>query len=151
MQTSLVSDPPHEDNACVLDGMAILQTLTTLPEEFGELAIQLLAKVVKIAACFNCKRIDFVPHPRQSIKNIERDRQPIDGVLVIKIYSEHQKVPGQWKKFLSSGENKEQLIPFSRLEEGGSYDVKWHRSLFRASKYMSQILSIKQHVGLYRN
>ena len=83
-QTSLVSDPPHEDNAYILDGMAMLQTLTTLPDKFGELAIQLLGKFVKIAVRFNCKRVNFVCdcYPCQSIKNIERDRQAIDGVQV---------------------------------------------------------------------
>ena len=113
-QTSSVSDLPHEDNACILDGMAVLQTLTSLPEKFGELAIQLLSKVTKIALRFNCKRVDFVcdRYPRQSIKNIERDRRAIDGVQIINIYSEHQKVPRQWKKFLSTGENKEQLMEF---------------------------------------
>ena len=85
VQTSLVSDPPHEDNAYILDGMAMLQTLTPLPDKFGELAIQLLAKAVKIAVRFNCKRVDLVcdRYPRQSIKNIERDRRAIDGVQVI--------------------------------------------------------------------
>jgi hypothetical protein len=113
-QSSSVSDPPLEDSACILDAMAILQTLTTLPEKFGELATQLLIKVIKIAVSCHYKRVDFVcdRYPLQSIKNLERDRQAIDGVQLINIYSEHQKVPRQWKKILSSGENKEQLIEF---------------------------------------
>jgi hypothetical protein len=113
-RSSLVSDPPLEDSACILDAMAIIQTLTMLPEKFGELANHLLIKVIKIAVSCHCKRVDFVcdRYPRQSIKNLERDRRAIDGVQLINIYSEHQKVPRQWKKFLSSGENKEQLIEF---------------------------------------
>ena len=44
-QSSSVSDPPLENSTCILDAMAILQTLTTLPEKFGELATQLVIKV----------------------------------------------------------------------------------------------------------
>ena len=79
-----------------------------MPEKFGELAIQLLCKVTKIAVRFNCTRVDFVcdRYPRQNIKNIEREGRAIDGVQIINIYSEHQKVPRQWKRFLFSGENK---------------------------------------------
>jgi uncharacterized protein YbdZ (MbtH family) len=31
---------------------------------------------------------------------------------VIRIFSEQQKVPRQWKKFMSSGDNKEELMKF---------------------------------------
>jgi hypothetical protein len=87
-QSSSVSDPPLENSACILDAMAILQTL---PEKFGELATQLLIKVIKIAVSCHCKRFDFVcdRYLRQSIKNLERDRRAIDGVQLINIYSEH--------------------------------------------------------------
>ena len=113
-QNSSVFDFPTDCNACILDAMAILQTLSTIPDTFGELTVQLLTMIVKIANNCHCKRSDFVcgRYPRQSIKNLERNRRAIDGVQKISIYSEHQKVPRQWKKFLSSGENKEQLMKF---------------------------------------
>ena len=62
----------------------------------------------------NCKRVDFVcdRYPRKSIKNLERDRRAVNGIQLIRIYSDHQKVPRQWKKFLSSGENKEEFSKF---------------------------------------
>ena len=37
-------------------------------------------------------------------------RRTASGVQVIRIYSEQQKAPRQWKKFMSSGDNKEELI-----------------------------------------
>ena len=60
------------------------------------------------------KCVDFVcdRYPNESIKNLERDRRAAKGIQLIRIYSDNQKVPRQWKKFLSSGENKEELLKF---------------------------------------
>lgn len=114
VEEATVNELPVTDKACVLDAMAILQTFTPIPGTFGELATQLLVKAVNIAIYSNCKRVDFVcdRYPRESIKNLERDRRATGGVQVVRIYSEHQKVPRQWKKFMSSGENKEELMKF---------------------------------------
>ena len=43
---------------------------------------------------------------------MERDKRAVDGANVIRIYSEQQRVPRQWKKFLASGENKEETMKF---------------------------------------
>ena len=109
-----VSDLPDGDNACVLDAFAILQTLTPIPDSFGELSKQLLVKVVNFALGSKCKRVDFVcdRYPQQSIKSLERNRRSVQDVQKVKIYSMAQKVPRQWKKFLSCGENKEELMKF---------------------------------------
>ena len=106
--------PAVEDKAYILDAMAVLQTLTTIPSTFGELANSLLDKIVNTAVFSKCKRVDFVcdRYPRQSIKDLERERRALSGTQVIRIYSEQQKVPRQWKKFMSSGENKEELMKF---------------------------------------
>ena len=106
--------PAVENKAYILDAMAVLQTLPVIPETFGELATKLLTMVVNAASFYKCKRLDFVcdRYPRQSIKNLERARRTASGVQVIRIYSEQQKAPRQWKKFMSSGENKEELIKF---------------------------------------
>ena len=106
--------PAVENKACILDAMAVLQTLTVIPATFGELATNLLTKVVNAAIFSKCKRVDFVGdrYPRQSIKNLERVRRAMSGVQVIRIFSEQQKVPRQWKKFMSSGDNKEELMKF---------------------------------------
>lgn len=106
--------PAVENKAYILDAMVVLQTLTVIPETFGELATKLLTMVVNAALFYKCKRVDFVcdRYPPQSIKNMERARRTANGVHVIRIYSEQQKAPRQWKKFMSSGDNKEELIKF---------------------------------------
>ena len=114
VEGATVSDLPVNDKACILDAVAMLQTLTAIPRTFGELAIQLLIKAVNTAVYLNCGRVDFVcdRYPNLSIKDLERDKRPVDGVQVVQIYSDHQKVPRQWKKFMASGENKEELVKF---------------------------------------
>ncbi|XP_028411727.1 uncharacterized protein LOC114534480 [Dendronephthya gigantea] len=99
VEEATVSELPITEKVCVLDAMAMLQTLTPIPETFGELATQLLVKVVNSAVYSNCKRVDFVcdRYPRESIKNLERNRRAAGGVQVVRIYSEQQKVPRQWK------------------------------------------------------
>jgi hypothetical protein len=74
--------PAVENKACILDAMAVLQTLTVIPATFGELATNLLTKVVNAAIFSKCKRMDFVGdrYPRQSIKNLERVRRAMSGV-----------------------------------------------------------------------
>ncbi|CAB3983243.1 Hypothetical predicted protein [Paramuricea clavata] len=106
--------PAVENKACILDAMAVLQTLIVIQATFGKLATNLLTKVVNAAIFSKCKRVDFVGdrYPRQSIKNRERVRRAMSGVQVIRIFSEQQNVPRQWKKFMSSGDNKEELMKF---------------------------------------
>ena len=105
-------DIPVEEKAYIVDAMAMIQTMTEIPDTFGELATQLLVKIVNTAVFSSSKRVDFVcdRYPKQSIKDLERQRRAASGVQVIRIYGEQQKAPRQWKKFLSSGENKEELM-----------------------------------------
>ena len=102
------------DKAYIFYAMAILQTLTVLPATFGELATDLLAKIVNTAVSLNFSQVDFVcdRYPEKSIKNLERDKRAVGGTNVIRIYSEQQRVPRQWKKFMASGENKEKIMKF---------------------------------------
>ena len=67
---------------------------------------------VNIAVYLNCWWVDFVcdRYPDLSIKDLETDRHAVDGMQVVQIYSESQKVPHQWKKFMASDENKEELV-----------------------------------------
>jgi hypothetical protein len=51
-------------------------------------------------------------YPEISIKNLERNKRAESGSTHIKICSPNQKVPQQFKKFLSLGKNKEALIDF---------------------------------------
>jgi hypothetical protein len=107
-------DLPLGDKAYVLDAMAILQTLKVLPTTFGELAMDLLAMIVNIAVFSSSGLVDFVcdRYPQQSIKNLEREKRAMGGTNVIRIYSGEQRVPRQWKKFMASGENKEEIMKF---------------------------------------
>ena len=54
----------------ILDAMAILQTIKTIPSTFGELAHKLLVMIVKLAVKSEAKRVDFVcdRYPAQSIR-----------------------------------------------------------------------------------
>eukprot|EP00794_Sanderia_malayensis_P018490 gene18490-20339_t len=64
-----------------------------------------------MAQHWNMTRLNFVAdrHPFLSIKNTERTRRAQQGVQKIKIFCKEQKVPKQWKKYMSCGENKEFL------------------------------------------
>lgn len=101
----VVDDPPKvEECIYMIDGMAYFQALISIPETFGELAEIVLSRFPK------CKRIDFVAdtYSDVSIKNIERLRRGCGETFLIK--GPKTKIPRDWKKFLSNGKNKEQLV-----------------------------------------
>ena len=102
------------EKALIIDAMAVLQTVNVLPNTFGELAMEVLQKIVNMAISSKSKRVDFVAdrYPEHSIKNLERDRRSVNGVNIVRIYGENQRVPRQWKKFMSAGQNKEELMKF---------------------------------------
>lgn len=80
VENSTVTELPSNDRACVLDAMAMLQTLTPIPRTFGELALELLKRVINTAVHMKCKRLDFVcdRYPPESIKNLERERERVE-------------------------------------------------------------------------
>ena len=127
---SRVQDPivetAHTSGALLIDAMAMLQTMKYIPQTFGELAEKILQLIVNCAKGFDVARVDFVSdrYPAVSIKNLERNKRAVSGVTQIRIGGPNQKVPRQFKKFLSLGENKEWLVEFifkhlctMRLEE----------------------------------
>ena len=113
---SRVDDPTVETTqragALMLDAMAMLQTIKDVPQTFGDLAEQILQMIVNCARASQATRIDFVSdrYPAVSIKNLERSKRALSGVTRIRIGGSSQKVPRQFKKFLSLGQNKEPLI-----------------------------------------
>ena len=116
VEGATVSVLPVNDKACILDAMAILQTLTAIPETIGELAIQLLVKAVNIAVYLNCGRVDFVSdrYPGLSIKDLERNWRGIDvdasllrGVEVILSHED------KCHRFIQSNEQ----LTYSEVEE----------------------------------
>ena len=94
--------------------MAVLQTMKVTATTFGKLAEDLLAKIIMMANSSNPSRLDFVGdrNPQQSIKNLEREKRSGGETYLTKIYGTEQRVPRQWKKFLSGGRNKEELLKF---------------------------------------
>ena len=107
---------PAEDvpptTALIVDGMAILQSMKEIPATFEELATAVFDSVVPKTAL--ARRVDFVTdrYPDISIKNPERAKRATAGAVKVKITGAGQKCPKQWKKFLSSGENKRALTRF---------------------------------------
>ena len=85
-----------------------------LESESGNPHVDKIDIVIKLAQDCRAKRLDFVAdrYPALSIKNTERARRATQGVQRVHIYGQDQKIPKQWKKFLSSGENKESLLKF---------------------------------------
>ena len=107
-------DPPANTDVLLLDGMALLQTLKAIPETFGELAEKVIRIIISSAKKAQGERVDFIcdTYPTISIKNAERKKRSMLGATRVRIGSPTQKVPRQFKKFLSLGENKEALIEF---------------------------------------
>ena len=91
--------------ALIVDSMAVLQAMKDIPDTFEELAATVFRSVVPPTLA---RQIDFVMHryPDVSIKNPERAKHASQGTLKVEITGGGQKCPKQWKKFLSSGENK---------------------------------------------
>ena len=98
--------------ARIVDGMAILQSIKNVPATFEELAATIFHIVVPQRTL--ARRIDFITdtYPEISIKNPEREKRASQGTVRIKITGGQQKCPKQWKKFLSSGDNKKTLRRF---------------------------------------
>ena len=112
--------------AVLLDAMAVLQSTVVVPETFGELADSILSRIVAIAHKFKASRVDFVAdrYPEVSIKNAEREKRASQGTSTVCIYGRDQKVFKPWKKFLSNGSNKENLVAFL-LESWSKMDGRY--------------------------
>ncbi|XP_065682967.1 uncharacterized protein LOC136095951 [Hydra vulgaris] len=78
--------------------------------------------VMNYALRHKSNRVDFVTdrYPTISIKHAERQRRA--GVQNVAIFGPDQKVPKQWKKFMSVDINKEELVKYL-LEEWKSYAI----------------------------
>lgn len=98
--------------ALVLDGMAIIHSISSVPKTFSELAHQVFQLVKSYA--HQKQRVDLVmdQYPDISIKSPEHTRRGACGSLTMTIQGGNQKCPTQWKKFLCSGANKTQLASF---------------------------------------
>jgi hypothetical protein len=121
---SSVKDPAIEhvpsNNALILDGMALIQMMKHIPDTFEKLVEIILARI--LSSNSKSTRVDFVcdTYPNISIKNMERSNRADGGSTLVRILGADQKVPWQFKKFLSVGKNKESLIElfFQHLKQG---------------------------------
>ena len=94
--------------------MALIQSIKRVLETFGDLVESILTRILSSAVNSKSCRVDFVcdTYPDISIKNLERSERADAGSTVVMILGPQQKVPRQFKKFLSVGKNKEALIEF---------------------------------------
>ena len=113
----LEKDVEHIDqvpagSALIVDGIAFIHQIHTMPSTFGQLADRLLQDLMHMAIQCRCVRVDFVcdQYPVQNIKNCERDRRAMGGTQVIHITRPDHKTPKQFKKYLANG------VPFSVLD-----------------------------------
>ena len=108
---------PQKCDVLLLDGMAALQTLTQIPETFGQIADKILQKVVLLAKAHAANTVHFVTdrYLPLSIKGSERSRRSSltgDSAAVFSINSPEQKLNVSWKKYLTNGNNKTRLVQF---------------------------------------
>ena len=116
--------PPN--GALVVDGMAVIYSISKIPATFGELAHNILQILIDLGRQYQCQRLDIVfnVYKSRSIKDFERTRRMHSGSPIIKIVSKDQPTPKQWKKFLGSSSNKNNLIEFL-LESWKTFDFKF--------------------------
>jgi hypothetical protein len=103
------------DCTVIMDGNALLQSLTNLPETFGGLALIVFNCLPKVSV------VHFVTdsYHSNSIKQSERDRRGSSSKYVIG--GRMTKLPRDFSSFMHNSENKTQLISFL-LKEWQSQD-----------------------------
>lgn len=98
--------------AVMVDAMALLQSLSTVPTTFGELSHHVFSRLMSYFSPSESGRVDFVAD-EYFAKSFERARRSktVNPVLV-SVQRADQATPRQWKRFLSEGQNKSSLIQF---------------------------------------
>ena len=98
--------------ALLVDAMATIQSLTRPTGTFRDLAFQILRSVLVTRDHDQLSRVDFVidRYPSVSIKEAERSKRASAGVIVSHSINASRRCPKQWKKYLSSGNNKSALL-----------------------------------------
>ena len=120
--------------AVLIDGMALLQCLSSILATFGELAEKVFKQVTRSLRAGG-SRVDFVTdqYPEISINGGERQRRADarSGPLRTNVTRSNQPTPKQWKRFLTSGENKASLVQFFVKEWcGADYTKNIHGTLY---------------------
>ena len=105
----------YDNNAFIVDAMALIQSMKNKWKTFGELCDAISKNVLKLAQQWKSTRVDFVAdrYLPISITQSERSKRSENtGVQKVHVFNKDQHIPNQWKKFLALGENKESLIQF---------------------------------------
>ena len=100
------SIPEKKSNsAYVTDLMAVIRTLKNIPNTFEELTWRILKTIPR-----NHTRVDIIAdtYRTTSIKMGERDRRGESSKIVVQ--SKKSRIPRDFSKFLSNGENKRRMI-----------------------------------------
>jgi len=120
--------PPKAER--IYDGMCIIQQLPTGLETFGDLSECVLKRITSNDSF----HIFFVTDQywKQSIKSCERNRRANAGSIRVTVIRHDQKLPKQMKKYLSVGENKEELIDFLLKD--------WSSNIIHSSKIANRYL-----------
>ena len=124
------------ESALIIDAMAMKINVTT----FGELAHELLTKIVKMAIFSNAKRIDFVGdrYPVLSIKNLKWNKRSEDGTFLAEIYGGNSVCHVNEKNHVNRKKQRRiDKIPFQSLEKikspiaqrCGGFHHAWRRLL----------------------
>ena len=96
--------------ARIYDGMAILHQLPNGLETFGALSECVLKRIT----ANDSEHVFFITDQywNHSIKFSERNKRATTGIIRITASQPDQKIPKQFKKYLSLGSNKEELVAF---------------------------------------
>ena len=91
---------PKEDVVHIVDGNAVLQSLTLIPDNFEDLADAVLSLLPKFGW------VDFVTdtYKPMSIKSFERRRR------ALLLSGPKTRTPKDWKSFMQNDDNKTQLL-----------------------------------------
>ena len=115
VQEALVENIDGE-RALIIDAMALLQSMKIRSTTFGELALEILARIVQMARYSNSKRVDFVcdRYPDHSIKDLERKKRSQGGCAHVngRIFSQWGKIRKRLSRFFSMYGVKVMLLPF---------------------------------------
>ena len=95
--------------AYIVDLMALIRTLTSVPETFEALALKVLDCIPKAYRRVDIVADCYTPH---SIKFVERNRRGM--APKVKVQSPKSKLPRDVKVFLANGENKTRMIELIR-------------------------------------
>ena len=100
------------ESTSVVDGNALIHSLTEIPTTYGELAERIFSCLPKTSS------VHFVTdtYKLDSIKSAERLRRGSSEENDTLVFKEQIQVPHKWKHFLSSENNKKGLIHFLKME-----------------------------------